>query len=137
MKYAKALSYYIQVKMYPSVMERQRWNLHFYCINISYLKDNMLTPVSMTCPAKRQKRTPCVRTRWTCLSVHSPSVAHCTPFLSRQHDVIASFLLCTCAFRSFSKEVNIFVKYSARTFYFEKKVITHISCLFMTEKQPL
>ena len=43
-------------------------------------------------PAKRQKKTSCVSTDQAGPVLCTRQVAHCTSFLSRQRDVIASFL---------------------------------------------
>ena len=52
-------------------------------------------PVGADRPAKRQKKTSCVSTGWPVHNtVHSPDGA--SYFLSRQPDILASFLFGTC-----------------------------------------
>ena len=48
-------------------------------------------PVGATGPAKRQKKTSCIEYRQDRSGVYIHQVAHRTSFLSRQHDIIASF----------------------------------------------
>ena len=50
-------------------------------------------PVGADRPAKRQKKTSCVSTSWPVPVLCIRQVAHGIYFLSRQHDVIASFCL--------------------------------------------
>ena len=53
----------------------------------------MAKPVGADRPAKRQKKTSCVSTDWPVPVLCIRQVAHGIYFLSRQHDVIASFSL--------------------------------------------
>ena len=53
-------------------------------------------PVGADRPAKRQKKTSCVSTGRPVPVLCTRKVAHCTSFLSRQSDVIASFLFSVC-----------------------------------------
>ena len=51
----------------------------------------IVLPVGATSPAKRQERHPVYTTGRTGHGVYIHQVAHCTSFLSRQHDIIAFF----------------------------------------------
>ena len=53
-------------------------------------------PVGADRPAKRQKKTSCVSTGWPVPVLCIRQVAHGIYFLSRQHDVIASFSFGAC-----------------------------------------
>ena len=53
-------------------------------------------PVGADRPAKRQKKTSCVSTGWPVPVLCICQVAHGIYFLSRQHDVIASFSFGAC-----------------------------------------
>ena len=53
-------------------------------------------PVGADRPAKRQKKTSCVNTGWPVPVLCIRQVAHGIYFLSRQHDVIASFSFGAC-----------------------------------------
>ena len=53
-------------------------------------------PVGADRPAKRQKKTSCVSTGWPVPVLCIRQVAHGIYFLSRQHDVIASFSFGVC-----------------------------------------
>ena len=53
-------------------------------------------PVGVDRPAKRQKKTSCVSTGWPVPVLCIRKVAHGIYFLSRQHDVIASFSFGAC-----------------------------------------
>ena len=57
-------------------------------------------PVGADRPAKRQKKTSCVSTGWPVPVLCIRQVAHGIYFLSRQHDVIASFSFGACIVRT-------------------------------------
>ena len=57
-------------------------------------------PVGADRPAKRQKKMSCVSTGWPVPVLCIRQVAHGIYFLSRQHDVIASFLFGACTVRT-------------------------------------
>ena len=67
----------------------------FYCVNTSYPMDNMLNRSAQTGPPNVRKRRPVFPPAGR--SPHSTRQVACrTSFLSRQADVIASFLFGTC-----------------------------------------
>ena len=53
-------------------------------------------PVGSDRPAKHQKKMSCVSTGQACPVLCTRQMACCTSFLSRQHDVIASFSFGAC-----------------------------------------
>ena len=67
----------------------------FYCVYTSYPMDNMLSRSAQTGPPNVRKRRPVFPPAgWS--SHCTRQVAHCTSFLSRQPDVIASFSFGAC-----------------------------------------
>ena len=65
-------------------------------------------PVGADRPAKRQKKTSCVSTGWPVPVLCIRQVAHGIYFLSRQHDVIASFSFGTCTVQTCFQHLQIF-----------------------------
>ena len=64
----------------------------FYCINTSYLMDNLLNRSAQTGPPNVRKRRPVFPLHSHC----TRQVAYRTSFLSRQPDIIASFSFGAC-----------------------------------------
>ena len=69
--------------------------LHFIAL-IHPIQWTIAKPVGADRPAKRQKKMSCVSTGWPVPVLCIRQVAHGIYFLSRQHDVIASFSFWAC-----------------------------------------
>ena len=65
----------------------------FFIALIHPIQWTIANPVGADRPAKRQKKTYCVSTGWPVPVLCIYQVAHGIYFLSRQHDVIASFFV--------------------------------------------
>ena len=65
-------------------------------------------PVGADRPAKRQKKTSCVSTGWPVPVLCIRKVAHGIYFLSRQHDVIASFSFGACTVQTCFQHLQFF-----------------------------
>ena len=65
-------------------------------------------PVGADRPAKRQKKTSCVSTGWPVPVLCIRKVAHGIYFLSRQHDVIASFSFGACTVQTCFQHLQSF-----------------------------
>ena len=71
------------------------WSVFFIAL-IHPIQWTIANPVGADQPAKRQKKTFCVSTGWPVPVLCICQVAHGIYFLSRQRDVIASFLFGAC-----------------------------------------
>ena len=71
---------------------KQYKNFNFIAL-IHPIQWTIANPVGADRPAKRQKKTSCVS---TVPALCTRQVAHCTSFLTRQCDIIASFLFGAC-----------------------------------------
>ena len=69
---------------------------HIFIALIHPIQWTIAKPVGADRPAKRQKKTSCVSTGWPVPVLCIRQVAHGIYFLSRQHDVIASFSFGAC-----------------------------------------
>ena len=69
---------------------------NFYCVNTSYPMDNMLNRSAQTGPPNVRKRRPVFPPAGRSVALCTPQMAPRTSFLSRQPDVIASFLFGAC-----------------------------------------
>ena len=70
---------------------------NFYFIALIHpIQWTIAKPVGADRPAKRQKKTSCVSTGWPVPVLCIRQVVHGIYFLSRQHDVIASFSFGAC-----------------------------------------
>ena len=76
-----------------------RINMFFIAL-IHPIQWTIANPVGADRPAKRQKKTSCVSTGWPVPVLCIRQVAHGIYFLSRQHDVIASFSFGACTVRT-------------------------------------
>ena len=70
-------------------------NFNFIAL-IQPIQSTIANPVGADQPAKRQKKTSCVSTGWPVPVLCIRQVAYGIYFLSRQHDVIASFSFGAC-----------------------------------------
>ena len=82
-------------------------NLHFIAL-IHPIQWTIAKPVGADRPAKRQKKTSCVSTGWPVPVLCIRQVAHGIYFLSRQHDVIASFSFGACTVQTCFQHLQIF-----------------------------
>ena len=82
-------------------------------------------------PAKRQKKPSCVFTGRAGLVLFIRQVAHCTFFLSRQSDVIASFSFGACTMQTDFCEIKFLVVYCENTWIFYFSVISTDSCQYI------
>ena len=71
------------------------YNIYFIAL-IHPIQWTIAKPVGADRPAKRQKKTSCVSTGWPVPVLCIRKVAYGIYFLSRQHDVIASFSFGAC-----------------------------------------
>ena len=82
------------------------WSLDFERLESNFIalihpiQWTIANPVGADRPAKRQKKTSCVSTGWPVPVLCIRQVAHGIYFLSRQHDVIASFSFGACTVRT-------------------------------------
>ena len=80
---------------------------HFIAL-IHPIQWTIAKPVGADRPAKRQKKTSCVSTGWPVPVLCIRQVAHGIYFLSRQHDVIASFSFGACTVQTCFHHLQIF-----------------------------
>ena len=80
-------------------MAKDHLNVIFIAL-IHPIQWTIAKPVGADRPAKRQKKTSCVSTGWPVPVLCICQVAHGIYFLSRQHDVIASFSFGACTVRT-------------------------------------
>ena len=80
----------------------------FYCVNTSYPMDNLLNRSAQTGPPNVRKRRPVFPMGGLAVVLCTPQMAPSTSFLSRQPDVIASFLFGACTVQTCFQHLQIF-----------------------------
>ena len=83
------------IKQFIKLFRQDLLAFHFIAL-IHPIQWTIAKPVGADRPAKRQKKTSCVSTGWPVPVLCIRQVAHGIYFLSRQHDVIASFSFGAC-----------------------------------------
>ena len=95
----------------PFVLVRLTKNTTFIAL-IHPIQWTIAKPVGADRPAKRQKKTSCVSTGWPVPVLCIRQVAHGIYFLSRQHDVIASFSFGACTVQTCFQHLQSFKRKS-------------------------